>query len=163
VRRVLDESLLRYLKGTRIREESLCELNEYTSLLIELDNANASISHFQRSVASLRSDIALADSEKNSLVSELISLKSQHEQQLLHLKAQLLSNERGSAVGIAELSQKIRSQLMDSRRRLESEAKKLELLLQASSSDNLSSKLRLLERLRTSINDLETKLMEILS
>ncbi|MFN5221360.1 MAG: hypothetical protein ACK5FE_10730, partial [Cyanobacteriota bacterium] len=30
VRRVLDESLLRYLKGTRIREESLCELNEYT-------------------------------------------------------------------------------------------------------------------------------------
>ena len=163
VSRIFDESLARYVRGLRVSEVSLNELSEFLSQLISLQDAESQASGLKRTIASLSSDLAIAESEKNELSQEVMRIKKHHGNEVEALKSKLLSNERGNSVESAEVRQKIRSTLIESRRRLESEVLKLELLLQSSSGDTASSKQRLVDRIRKAIADLETKVLEILS
>jgi hypothetical protein len=163
ISRIFDESLARYVRGLRVSEVSLNELSEFLSQLMSLQDAESQASGLKRTIASLSSDLAIAESEKNELSQEVMRIKEHHGNEVDALKSKLLSNERGNSVESAEVRQKIRSTLIESRRRLESEVLKLELLLQSSSGDTASSKQRLLDRIRKAIADLETKVLEIFS
>lgn len=161
--RIFDESLARYIRGLRISEGSLHELSEFVSQLTSLQDAESQASGLKKSIALLSSDLSIAESEKTELRQEIMRIKNHHADELEGLKSKLLSNERGNSVEIAETGQKIRSILIESRRRLESEVTKLELLLQSSSGDPVTSKQRLVGRIRNAIVELEAKVLEVIS
>ena len=161
--RIFDESLEKYLRGSRISEGSLHELSEFVSQFISLEAAESQVTSLKRSIASLRSELGIRESDKKELGQEIIRIKKQHSDELDGLKSELLSHKRGNSVENAEIEQKIRSILINSRRRIESEVTKLELLLQSSPDETASSKRRLVNRISIAIAELEAKLLEIIS
>ena len=146
-----------------MNEGSLHELSEYVAKLINMQDAESQAVSLKRSIASLTSDLVTIESEKNESLQEIANLKKQHSDDLETLKTQLLSSKRVNSVENAELGQKIRSTLIESRRRIDSEIKKLELILQNSPGDTASSRQRLIDRVRSTIIDLESKLLEVIS
>jgi hypothetical protein len=146
-----------------MNEGSLHELSEYVANLINMQDAESQAVSLRRSIASLTSYLITIESEKNESLQEIANLKKHHSDDLETLKTQLLSSKRVNSVENAELGQKIRSTLIESRRRIDSEIKKLELILQNSPGDTATSKQRLIDRVRSTINDLESKLLEVIS
>ena len=146
-----------------MNEGSVHELSEYVAKLINMQDAESQAVSLKRSIASLTSDLITIESEKNESLQEIANLKKQHSDDLETLKTQLLSSKRVNSVENAELGQKIRSTLIESRRRIDSEIKKLELILQNSPGDTASSRQRLIDRVRSTIIDLESKLLEVIS
>lgn len=161
--RIYEDVVGRYLRGLRMNEGSLHELSEYVAKLINMQDAESQAVSLRRSIASLTSDLITIESEKNESLQEIANLKKHHSDDLETLKTQLLSSKRVNSVENAELGQKIRSTLIESRRRIDSEIKKLELILQNSPGDTATSKQRLIDRVRSTINDLESKLLEVIS
>jgi hypothetical protein len=163
VSRITDESLARFLRGMRVSEGSLRELSEYLNQFISLLDAESKSVTLRKSIASLESELSIIESEKKELAQEISRIKKLHSDELDGLKSNFLSKERGNSVENAELGQRIRSILIESRRRIDSEITKLELLLQSSAEDNASSKNRLASRIRNTITELEAKLLEVIS
>jgi hypothetical protein len=159
--RIFDELITRYVRGLRMSEVSLYELGEYVSQLTRLQAAESRTSSLKISIASLMSDLSIAESEKDKLLEKIVLINNHHREEIDNLKSMMLSTERGNSVVNAETGQKIRSILIESRRRLESEVTKLELLLQGSSTDTASSRQRLIDRIRSTIAELEAKIQEV--
>lgn len=163
IKRITEEAIARYLRDSKMNENSLHELSEYISQLTSLRDAESQASSLRRSMVSLGSDMATIESEKSALMQEILNTKKQYSDELESLRSQMLSSERGNSVENAELGQKIRSVLIESRRRIDSEMKKLDLLLQEPAGDAPNSKQRLVSRIRNVINDLEVKILEVIS
>lgn len=163
IRRITEEAITRYLRDSKMNENSLHELSEYISHLTSLQDAESQASSLRRSMASLRSVMAVIESEKSELMQEVLNAKKQYSDENKALRSQILSNERGNSVENAELGQKIRSILIESRRRVDSEMKKLDLLLQEPTGDAPNSKQRLVGRIRNVVNELEAKILEVIS
>jgi len=163
IKRITDEAITRYLRDSKMNENSLHELSEYISQLTSLQDAESQASSLRRSMVSLRSDMAMIESEKSELMQEILNAKNQYSDEIKALRSQMLSSERGNSVENAELGQKIRSILIDSRRRIDSEMNKLDLLLQEPTGNAPNSKQRLVGRIRNVVNELEVKLLEVIS
>lgn len=163
ISRIVEEAITRYLRDSKMNENSLHELSEYMSQITDLQDAKSQASGLRKSMVSLRSDMAIIESEKSDLIQEILRVREQHSDELEALRSQMLSSERCNSVENAELGQKIRSVLIESRRRIDSEMKKLDLLLQEPAGDAPNSKQRLVSRIRNVINDLEVKILEVIS
>lgn len=161
VSRIYEEAISRYMRGSRMNEVSLHELSEYASKITSLKEAESQAAILKKSISSLKSDFSEVENEKESLLQQIISLKEQHSEHLARLQSLHLADKRANSAGNAELGQKVRAILIDSRRRIDSEIQKLELQLRISSEDTASPEKRLIDRVRNTIADLESKILGI--
>lgn len=163
VSRIYEEAISRYMRGLRMNEASLHELSEYASKMTSLQEAESQAVSLKKSISSLKSDFSEVECEKNNLLQQIIFLKNQHGEDLARLQSLHLADKRANSAGNAELVQKVRSILIDSRRRIDSEIQKLELQLRISSENSASPEKRLVDRVRNTIAELESKILGVFS
>ena len=161
--RIYEEAISRYMRGLRMNEGSLHELSEYVSKITSLQEAESQAASLKKSISSLRSDFFKVESERDSLLQQIIFFKNQHSEDIARLQSLHLADKRASSAGNAELGQKIRSILIDSLRRIDSEIQKLELQLRISAKDTATPEKRLMDRIRKTIADLESKILGVFS
>ncbi len=161
VSRILEEALLRYLRGHKLGDGALLELTEAVTGFFEIQESKVAISKLNADLNESRRVIDSAQQEKEKLQEKLRIEREECSKMIEGLQANQLANQRSAAVQTVELSQKVRARIAAYREKALSEIKKFELVLSQSLNPR-SAEMRLLNLMQEHLEVLDKSIEEVI-